>query len=262
MRKIRGGSGLGDSIYLRPFVEHYLQRGERVEVCTNYGEVFSGLDVTISPFRRDSVNKVCHYVSGKTRQGTTQWEDLCISAGEEIPFRFDWTIRNTLMTRDLQAMAAGRPIIMVNGGRPPMGRSDGFAREMLPARAAFDTVLAALDGCFTVEVGKGAELYPLIADVDLADRTTPSDLLDIATVAAGLVGQCSFMIPLAEAFDKPLMVVWAAKGLTSATEFIRLCRPQKILSKPTSTFVMDDWSLEQIAAAAREWNPAREPALA
>jgi hypothetical protein len=147
-------------------------------------------------------------------------------------------------------MARGKPIIMVNGGRPPMNRTDGYGFEMLPRREAFDTALAALEGCFTVEVGQGVELYPLTADVDLNGRTTAADLLDIASVASGLVGQCSFMIPLAEALDKPLMVVWAAKGLVSKTLYIQQCRPEKILSKPSSRWVMDDWPADRIKETA------------
>jgi hypothetical protein len=58
------------------------------------------------------------------------------------------------------------------------------------------------------------------------------------------------MIPLAEAFDKPLLVVWASAGLTSGTDFIRLCTPEKILSKASSRWVMDDWPEEQMTEAA------------
>jgi hypothetical protein len=250
--KIRGGSGLGDSIYVRPIAEHYARAGRDVTVMTNFPEVFRGVDVTVAPFTRVGTNVLAHYTAGKKRTTTNQWQDICISARVgELALSFKWEVQNKPLTQDLQAMAAGKPIVMVNGGRPPMGRVDGYAREMLPKRAAFDAVLAALDDCFTVEVGKGNEIYPLTADVDLADRTSTADLLDIASIASGLVGQCSFMIPLAEALDKPLLVVWASQGLVSGTEFIRQCTPQKILSKPSSRWVMDDWAKERIEQETR-----------
>lgn len=252
MKRIRGGSGLGDSLYVRPIVDYYVSRGHNVTVMSNYPAIFLGSGAKVEPFTRNGTNVLAHYTAGKARTNTNQWEDVCVAARVGVlPLRFEWEIQNRLLTRDLQAMARGKPIIMVNGGRPPMGRKDGFGDEMLPKRAAFDAVLSALEGCFTVEVGQGSELYPLTADVDLAERTSVADLLDIASIASGLVGQCSFMIPLAEAFDKPLLCVWAAKGLTSKTEFIRQCTPQKILSKPTSRWVMDDWSAERIQEAAR-----------
>lgn len=254
MISIRGGRGLGDALYVRPVVEHFVRLGEQVAVRSDYADVFVGSGAKVEPFCRPGATVVAHYVSRKQFQ-TNQWEDVCISAGVPgLELSFRWEVKNHLLARDLLAMAKGRPIVMVNGGRPPMNRADGFGDEMLPRRAAFDAVLDALReaGCFLVEVGKGAELYPLTADVDLADRTTVSDLLDIAWIAHGLVGQCSFMIPLAEAFDKPLLVVWASRGLVSKEPFIRQCRPEKILSKATSRFVMDDWPVEQIQEVARD----------
>jgi hypothetical protein len=251
LKIVRGGSGLGDSLYVRPIAEHYALAGHRVTVKSNFPDIFTGAGVKVEPFTRNGTNVLAHYTSRKDRTDTTQWEDVAINAGAPgLPLSFRWEIQRPDLVRDLKAMAKGKPIIMVNGGRPPMGRVDGYGYEMLPRREAFDAVLAALEGCFTVEVGKGAELYPLTADVDLADRTSPADLLDIASISAGLIGQCSFMIPLAEALDKPLLVVWAAKGLESKTLYVRQCTPQKILSKPSSRFVMDDWCDSQIREAA------------
>jgi hypothetical protein len=251
VKRVRGGRGLGDALYVRPVAEHFVRAGEQVTVCSDHEDVFIGSGARVERFTRDGCNVVAHYTHGKANPNTNQWQDVCALAGVgDLAMSFKWEIQRPDLVRDLQAMAGGKPIIMVNGGRAPMGRHDGFADEMLPQRSAFDAVLSALSGCFTVEVGKGAELYPLTADVDLADRTTVADLLDIATISAGLVGQCSFVIPLAEAFDKPLLCVWAARGLVSKTEFIRLCTPQKILSKPSSRFVMDDWQADRIAEAS------------
>lgn len=258
MKRIRGGRGLGDALYVRPVVEHFVRSGEQVTVCSDYADVFIGSGAEVARFSRTGCDVVAHYTHGKAKLDTNQWQDVCALAGVgELALSFRWEVQHQALVSDIKAMARGRPIVMVNGGRPPMDRADGYGFEMLPRREAFDAVLAALDGCFTVEVGKGTELYPLTADVDLSGLTSPADLLDIASVASGLVGQCSFMIPLAEALDKPLLVVWAAKGLTSATEFIRQCTPQKILSKPSSRWVMDDWAIERIQEAARAFRQFR-----
>lgn len=248
MRRIRGGSGLGDAIYLRPFVEHFLKMGEQIEVCTAYGDVFAGLGgVTVSPHRRDNIDVVCHYVSGKSRPDTNQWQDICAMAGLTVPLSFRWTVRNQVLVKDLELMAAGRPIVMVHGGRAPMGRTDGFGSELLPKRAAFDAVMDVLIDCFTVEVGKDRELYPLRAAVDLHGRTSVSDLMDIASVSAGIVGQCGWVIPMAEAMDKPLMAVWSAHGMEHTRHpYIRSITPGKVLSKPTSLHVVDDWNSDRI----------------
>lgn len=249
-KTIRGGSGLGDSLYCRPIVDFYRREGHQVVVKSDYPEVFAGSGARVERFTRDGCNVVAHYSGRKAIVGTNQWQDVCASAGVgDLPLSIPWQILNRPLVNDLKGAASGRPIVMVNGGRAPMGRQDGYGREMLPRKEAFHAVLRALDGCFTIEVGKGPEVYPLATDLDLTGKTTPADLLDIASISRGLVGQCSFMIPLAESLDRPLLVVWAAAGLESSTEFIRLCRPEKIISKATSRWVMDDWSEAQIAEA-------------
>lgn len=251
MIRVRGGRGLGDALYIRPVAEHFVRAGRKVTVCSDYSDVFIGSGAEVARFERTGCNVVAHYTHGKNKTDTNQWQDVCTSAGVPgLDLRFKWEVQNDSLVRDLAASACGRPILMVNGGRPPMGRADGFAAEMLPRREAFEALLGGLRDCFIVEVGQGPELYPLKADIDLSDRTSPADLLDIATVASGLIGQCSFMIPLAEAFDKPLVVVWAARGLQSREQFIKQCTPQKILSKASSRWIMDDWAPEKIAEAA------------
>ena len=81
MKRIRGGSGLGDAIYLRPIVEHFVAAGETVQVLSNYPEVFVGTQATALPFGRDHIDVMAHYVMGKGDPSTNQWQDICKSAG-------------------------------------------------------------------------------------------------------------------------------------------------------------------------------------
>ncbi len=254
MMRVRGGSGLGDALYVRPVAEHFVRQGNAVTVMSDYADVFIGSGARVDKFTRNDCMIVAHYTAGKGNPDTTQWDDVCANARVgTLPLSFAWKVQNQALIDHLKYLAGGRPIIMVNGGRHPMGRADGYAREMLPAQQAFETVLGSMQGCLTVAVGKGDKLYPLQADVDLTGRTEVADLLDIASICAGLIGQCSFMIPLAECFDKPLLVVWASRGLVSETLYIRQCTPQKILSKRSSRFVMDDWQAGDIIDAANLW---------
>jgi hypothetical protein len=60
------------------------------------------------------------------------------------------------------------------------------------------------------------------------------------------------VIPLAVVFDKPLLIVWAAQGMSPARHwYISSITPQKVLSKPSSKFVVDDQPLERIQEATR-----------
>ena len=56
-------------------------------------------------------------------------------------------------------------------------------------------------------------------------------------------------MPLAESFDIPLVVLWSSKGLNSTDPFINSLVPEKVLSKETSHFVIDDWDDSEIQSA-------------
>lgn len=248
--RIRGGSGLGDALYVRIIAEHFIRKGKKVTVCSDYAGVFEGTGATIEPFGRTNISILAHYTQGKNNAETTQWEDVCRSAGVSLPLAFDWSVKNLGLVNGLVDKAAGRKIIVVHGGRAPMGRTDGFGAEMLPDRRAFELVLATLSDCFLVRMGKGVQTYPLPVDVDLNGGTSITDLIDVMACCDGAVAQCSFAVPLAECFNKPLLTIWAAAGLTSSQPYIRAITPKKILSKPTSVFAMDDWTEEQILEVA------------
>lgn len=253
MNRIRGGRGFGDALYLRPIAEHFVRAGQPVAVLSGYSDVFIGSGATVEPFNRNGgANIIAHYVSGKAKQGTTQWQDVCRSAGVAVPLRFEWTVQNAALVDRLKADAAGRPIIVVHGGREPMDRKDGFGMELLPTKAAFDAALGALADCYLVQVGNATQIYPLPVDVDLNGSTSVADVLDVASICDGVVAQCSFAIPLAEVFDKPLLAVWSARQARSRETFIAQTTPQKVLSAPRDSFVVDNWSEREIRDATRE----------
>lgn len=252
MIRIRGGRGLGDSLYVRPIVDYLRRLGERVTALSDYPDVFLGSGAEVQPFTRQGVNLLAHYTSGKSNPKTTQWQDVLRSARMPgaLPLRFAWPVRNQALVDALLARAAGRPLVLVHGGREPMNRRDGFGLELMPGRAAFVTALESLADCFLVRVGRGPQLYELPADADLNGDTTVSDLLDVASQCAGIVAQCSFAVPLAECFDRPLLAVWSARGLVSREEYVRLITPRKILCGARDSFVMDDWQNDQIKESA------------
>ena len=83
----------------------------------------------------------------------------------------------------------------------------------------------------------------------MTGETSVSDLLDIAAVAAGFVAQCSFAVPLAECFNKPLLAIWAAKGLTSKTAYLHNVTPKKVIENKKSAAVFDDWPATKLTEA-------------
>lgn len=254
MKRVRGGAGLGDALYMRPIVEHLIAQGEQVTVCTKYAEVFHGVACTVAPFTRERIDVLAHYTMGKANKDTTQWRDILDSAKVDpsLPLRFEWTVLNQALIDRLREQAAGKPLIVLHGGKEPLDRTDKFGIQLLPEKAAFDTVLGELKDCFVVQIGKAPQVYELPADLTLNGSTTVTDLLDIAKTCDGWVAQCSFAVPMAECFDKPALFVWASSGMVhNRHPYIQQITPRKILCKSTSGHVVDDWTPGMLKEAAR-----------
>lgn len=256
MRSIRAGMGLGDALYLQSVVRHLTASGEKLLVRTAWPEVFRQLNgsVQVAPFSRAGINVLAHYVSRKGIPGTTQFEDCCINAGvkDPIEMRLDWK-PTTKLADEVVKQAAGRPIVLVQMMRPPMNRRDKFGASLLPNG---DVVQACIDQMrrrvFLVQVGSGICLHYFNGiDLDLSNKTTVTELLDIASVASGFIGYVSFFVPLAESFGKPALFVWASRGLKDRIAYVRQITPEKVLHrKDLSQFVIDDWDIERVKGVA------------
>jgi hypothetical protein len=263
MKRLRGGSGLGDSIYLRPLAEHFISKGQPIEVCSDYPDIFIGSQAKVAPFSRENIDIVGHYVNGKTTVGTNQWQDICHNAHapEDLPLRFPWR-EPAGLREEWRTLTGGMPMILVHGGRAPMARKDGFGAELLPERGPFVAALDAISrDCCLVRIGGEEKAYDLPCDMDMRGRTSVAGLLDLAWICDGIIAQPSFCIPMAECFDKPLLCVWASSGMHCARHpYLRAITPWKVLSKRTSHWFIDDqefpeehganWFAEQIRKTA------------
>jgi hypothetical protein len=244
MISIRGGNGLGDALYVQGVVRYFVRTEDKVEVCTSWRDVFRPLDgrVVFSPFRRRPVNRVAHYASRRHLIGT-QFQDCCISAGipRDTEFKLDWEPQNVNLILRLRDITE-KPIVVVQMPRPPFGRVDGFGMEFLPD---FNIIQKAIneikDKVFLVMVGIGEPIVKYTGiDLDLSNKTSVSGLIDVAYVASGFLGQCSFIIPLAECLSKPVHVIWSRKHTKSYQAVVRQMTPQKILHGVRSSFSYDD----------------------
>lgn len=256
MISIRGGSGLGDSLYMQAIARHLAGQGHRVEACSNWPDVFRPLvatgAVTVSPFRRHPIDRLAHYARRRGVLGTTQFEDCCRTAGipGRVELRLDWTVEDTALAAQLRRRDP--PAVAVQLPRAPMGRTDGFGRELLPDCAVLQRIIDRLRQAATiVQIGAGEALYRFERlDLDLANRTTVSQLLDVAATVDGFFGYPSFVIPLAESLGKPALIVWSRKGLNSPREVVRQMTPAKLLHGPLSRHLVDDCPGTTIEAEA------------
>lgn len=250
---IRGGNGLGDAIYVQSIARYFADRGHAVEVCTRYPDVFLPLAdrIAISPFRRDHIDKLAHYTARKRIAGTDQFRDCCIMCGIAEPVALDlgWTVQNGDLTK--RVLRQRRPVVVVALPRAPMGRSDGFGKELLPDCGVIDRLIAMMASRYTVvQVGSGEALYRYRGiDMDLANRTTVSDVIDVVSVADAVLGYCSFLVPMAEAMNRPGLFVWSRRGLLARNPFVSGVTPQKVFHRDSSRAIVDDASDRDIAGA-------------
>ncbi len=257
MRSIRGGMGLGDALYVQAVARHFASKGESLKIATAYPEVFKPLNghASTMPFTRAGINLLAHYTARKGMGGTTQFQDVCLSAGlkEPIPLCLDWAIQNEALVTDVRARAAGKPIVLIQLMRPPMNRKDKFGASLLPRASAIQRCLDRLRGkAFLVQVGSGKRLHELSGiDLDLADKTSLTDLLDLASVADRFLGYVSFFVPLAESLEKRALFVWSSRGLCDPIAYVRQITPEKIIHrKDLCKWVIDDDAPAKIEEAA------------
>jgi len=253
VKTIRCGRGLGDSLYLQAVVRHLLgTEPTRLRVRTDYPGVFSQLGdrVETTPFERRA-DIVAHYAVRKGIEGTTQFQDCCIAAGirEPVALHLDWRITDQALID--RVCAGGRPVLVVQLPRVPMGRTDGFGASLLPDCAAIQRVIDAARSTHTVvQIGAGRPLFRFSGiDISLANETTVAQMIDVVSIAHRCLGYCSFLVPLAESFDKPALFVWSERGLHDGHLYVRRITPAKVLHKATSRHVMDTASEAELMRA-------------
>jgi hypothetical protein len=250
VKTIRGGMGLGDAFYVQAVARHLVKQGQAIRAATAYPDVFRPLGIECIPFTRQGIQILAHY---SLRKGypTGQFEDCCIQAGirEPVDLKIDWEVEDAALTDRLRSH--GKPIVMVQLPRNPMGRTDGFGSDLLPDCNRIQLAIDALQGrALLVQVGAGRPLFKFTGiDVDLANETTLPQLLDIAAVSFGAIGYVSFMLPLCESLGKRALLVWSRKGLQSQTMYVRQITPEKVIHRKDLVVSVNDGAGDDIESA-------------
>lgn len=234
--------GIGDAMYMQSIAKYLKYKGVQLEICTKYPELFP-LEAKFSPFRRKPIDYTAHYTTRKHRKGTSQFVDMCLNCGitDDVDLVYEWTAKTNPLPK------TNKKILIVQQPRPAFGRTDGFGRRLLPKWEIVDTALNQLrDQFHIVQIGNGESLYHYKnIDTDLTNKTSVEQLLDIGDLAHAFIGQCSYIIPLAESFNKPIMVVWSNRVLSAKEQYIKTITPDKILHKQTSQYMFDEDTDEQ-----------------
>jgi len=252
---IRGSSGLGDSIYLYPVAKHYKDKGQDVKVTSNYPEIFRDLNIEVIRFRKGNGDMI---VSSGSRRNfpTRQFEDVCVLAKIQgkIELKIPWKQRNGKLIRRATERMGNKRMMIVMASYMPFGRNDNFGEELMPNYKVMDMLIQACHNEFyIVLVGKGRQYHRFNGiDLDLSNKTSVSDLLDLVNISSVVVSQHGFMTPLCEALDKKLFSFFSRRGLKSQKSFLSKITPQKIIMKKSTAWVVDDEPIEQIKNKFKE----------
>jgi hypothetical protein len=243
---IRGPSGLGDAIYVNSIAQEFLKFNTNVAIRTKYQDVFKYLPVKTVPYSKGGGDREFNY-GGRSRQrnDTNQWQDLLIAArlDQNTPMHTKWELTNHELADKIRTSADGRPVMVLSMPHRIFGdRQDDYGQEIQPNWKRFIAILReAHKKYYIVQIGRGHICYRFDdIDLDWANRTSVSDVMDFGIIGDFFLGQCGFIIPLAEGMDKPLFTIFSANCLASKDPFLNNITGKKVLSGKKSHWSFDN----------------------
>lgn len=223
-------NGLGDQIQAIPIMKALLKRDKSLQLVTKYPELWDGICKTHPFYPGCKRDKRVSYVSRRPMKHTTQFQDVCLIAGvsKDLSPRIDWKIKNIKLVEKIKEKAFfdnKKKICLFKYPYDAMGQNGRF-KEVVPRREPFDLIINHFKDI-------------LFVDIDTID-TSVTDLLDLAYSADCLLAQIGHFLPLADAFDKPILLIFAKAGFSHKTPFINGIRPVKFINKDTTHTAVDD----------------------
>ena len=258
--EIRGPSGLGDAIYVNPIAQAFSRMYDKVLVRTKYPEVFKYCKkVETVPFKKGGADKEFNY-GGKRRedQSTSQWQDLLITSGLSMntPYVIEWRLTNRQLEKMINDNAENKKILIMSSPHVPFARLDKFGLELIPNWKKFIPLLeyAKDNGYFIIQAGKGKCLwdYGKLIDIDLTNKTTVCDIMDLGIIGDVFLGQPGFIVPLAEGNGKNLYLIFSRRGLNCNTEFLKNITGKKVCSTRRGFWGVDDFTDEKLVESFRK----------
>lgn len=211
--RIKTHLGLGDAVYSYSVVKYLLKKHHDITVLTKYPIVFSNLPVkteTIFDKRYDLFLKY----TDKRHKSTTQFEDICESAGitERIPFRLDWKINFSSEFKENYfdyISKSGKKICVIK--EPCAAHMDKLSNSfrMAPAsQKVQDFINRNRNDFFFVSVGLNDKYQQRLENInlDLNDKISLSDFITLVKYSDAVATQIGHLVPLAQAFNKKLTI--------------------------------------------------------
>jgi hypothetical protein len=236
---LHGSLGLGDAVYMWPVVKYYSAIRDDVVVVTRYPELYATLKCqTVHPEEIQD----CHCSARTLREETNIYEDTLIMSGIEsrppLEINFEWTTRK---------YKTSKPVCVVRTPSFPV-KGDESARCMVPNPDIYQRIINAFrDRVYFVSIGWAVNMQEkLEAELDLTEIKALHEYFSALAGADLIMTQPGHCVPIAEAMGKPLLTIFSAPGLVSQEKRYRFTTPKKILTKPTSHWIVDDDPIDKI----------------
>lgn len=223
-------SGLGDTIQAIPVVKELLKKNKKIKVVTKYPELWEGICETVQWRPGVPHDRRISYIPRKTCTDSTQLEDVRIAAqvDRKLSPRIDWKLRNPGLIRKIQEDAFlknKKKICLFKMPYKAMEDTERF-KDVTPRKEPFELIVKNFPDVYFLDIG--------------TLNTTVTDLIDIACSVDIFLAQIGHFITFADAFDKPILLIFARTGLTSETPFIKQIQPFKFINKKSTLTCIDD----------------------
>lgn len=256
--RLKGASGLGDTIYAYPIVKYYAQRYDHVHYMTDYPELYKSIkNVTCYKHRKTNdmgdgtVDIRFTYCGMKYTPGTSQFQDSVLSAriNEKLDLKIEWQIQNGRLTEDIKKRAENKKICILAEPYEPFGRLDCWGALLRIKPEVMQTIVNTFrDKVYFIATGNRFVLHHTKhVQHDLVEKTTVSDLMDLLSICDFGLSQIGNLLPMCEALGKKNFLVFAKAAMVSENKFIKAITPEKTVHyKELNCSITDDMSEEII----------------
>lgn len=232
---LKGSMGLGDAVYLYPVVKYYADRGEDVTIITRYHEIYAGLNCkTVLP--DDFIDCACS--ARTTIKDTNIFEDTLIMSQieDKLSLKIELGVKRTYAT--------SKKVCVIRTPTAPV-KGEEESKVMIPDISVFQKIINSF-GKSVYFVLLGAKInFPgnlSGVDLDLSGVTGVDNILGAIAGADLVLTQPGHFVPMAEALERKLFVVFARSGLQTQEKRYRFTTPKKILTRRESVWCVDDES--------------------
>lgn len=255
---IRGAGGFGDAVYIYPIVKYYAEafekRGKKrskITLFTNFNDIYEHLGITMLPHKRIAdINAT--YTMRRHFQDTDQYTDIIIHANlPKIPLEIDWALKNYSLVKSIKDKARDskkKTVCMIASPHSAFGDDNTKAMEMVPDFNVLQKIINIYKKeVYFIQCGYGRKSFELMGiDLDLHGVTKTSEVMDIATVCDVFLTQPGFPVPIAQAYNKYLFMIFSHKIKTAQNKILRFLMPPKYIRSKKDIAIFDNEPIDLI----------------